>query len=201
MRFNALGPPLPRARRLAFLGSAGSNPATQGVIGVIAIIVASILLRIIVLHVAGAQLAAEQTRLKNDKAQMPLVSQVQSELNGYQAFASDYGGVRDSGYIVGADLVSLWNAWPNPVKSGSSLVCLRPSEDGKTYLATGVGRTYDSYSASVHSLNEAGFQAVTRDQQAREAHESFTVEISRSATPAPALPAPNTVGANKAVHS
>ena len=200
MRFNALGPPLARGRRFTLFGVSGSNPATQGLLGVVLIIGGSILLRLVVLHMAYAHLAEQQARLTADKTQMAVGASVQTQLNGYQAFASDYGEVRDSGYSVGSNLVSIWNAWPDPSRTGSSLQCLKPSEDGKTYIADGVGRSYDAYSSSVHSLDEAGFQAVTRNQQSRDIHQSFTLEISHFATPAPTA-SPLTVGSAKAVRS
>lgn len=180
MRFNALGPDLPKARKPLLPGINALSTNTQAFFAALGVVVGALVLRFFVLHAVNAHFAEEQARLDRAKNNALLIGSLQTQLDGYKAFAQAYGPLRDSGYSVARDLVRIGDSWPNPKATDTSLQCLTPSDDGLYYTANGVGKSYDSYTTAIHTINKAGLIALPVTQSDKGTRQEFTIKIGRA---------------------
>lgn len=180
MRFNALGPDLPKARKPLLPGINALSTNTQAFLAALLVVLGALALRFIVLNAINGHFVAEKARLDRAQQNVVLINSLQTELGGYKAFAKAYGPLRDSGFSVARDLVKIGASWPNPRTTETSLQCLTPSDDGSYYTANGIGKNYESYTTAIHTINKSGLTAVPVTQSDKGARQEFTLKIQRA---------------------
>lgn len=153
MRFNLVGPDLPRPNAFLSALTFKQMPVWIGTLLIcVGIVVASILFRTIAISVAYAHDDGLKAELKKQQQIAMFGLSERAELAGFAAAASHYGEVRDSGYTVAKALVRVANVWPDPRQVPASLKCYTPSDDGTSVMLTGVAGDYKAYAATVSSL-------------------------------------------------
>lgn len=155
MRFNLLGPDLPRENILvAYLSFRKmSNAGWTGII-CFAIVVFGVFMRLAPPSVASLQLDALKRQVRTEEMLAAVGATERSELLGFRLAAGHFGEVRDSGYTVAQQLVRVANLWPDPRRVPASLKCYTPSDDGTAVTLSGIAASYDAYAAAIASLQQ-----------------------------------------------